>query len=88
MNNARRKAIRKIIDDLTVLTGAIEDARDQVEMLRDEEQDYFDCMPESFQGGEKGDQAQEAINELENAISTLEDCRIEDIIASLEGAAQ
>lgn len=41
--------------------------------LRDEEQDYFDNMPESLQAGEKGEKAEAAINAMENVVGLLED---------------
>lgn len=64
MNKSRRAQLSKIADQLSELNDAIE-------VIREEEQEYYDNMPESFQGGEKGDAAQEAIGELENAISDL-----------------
>lgn len=60
MNKARRKAIREIVAKLETL-------RDEVESLRDEEQDYYDNMPESFQDGEKGQAASTAIEYMESA---------------------
>lgn len=65
MNAARRKAINALLSQVEDLTA-------QVEALRDEEQEYFDNMPESFQGGEKGETAQAAIDALENAFNGLE----------------
>lgn len=66
MNKARREAISKLAE-------RIEEIRGEVETLRDEEQDYFDAMPESLQGGEKGELAVEAINAIEDAIAALEE---------------
>ncbi len=43
-----------------------------METLRDEEQDYYDNMPESFQSGEKGDRAQEVIDALDEALDSLD----------------
>lgn len=47
MNKTRRKAIDDVV-------AKLQELRDEVESLRDEEQDYYDNMPESFQNGEKG----------------------------------
>ena len=60
MNKARRKEIDAIIK-------RIDDIKTDVEGIRDEEQDYFDNMPEGFQMGEKGELAEAAANELEYA---------------------
>jgi uncharacterized protein YukE len=65
MNKARREAIEKVAEQLS-------DLKDAIEALRDEEQDYFDNMPESFQGGEKGEAAESAISELDDAASSVE----------------
>jgi len=46
--------------------------------VRDEEQEAYDNMPESFQGGEKGEKAQECISAIEDAISSLEDAEGRD----------
>ena len=54
-----------------------------LETLRDDEQEYYDNMPESLQGGDKGQQAQEATDNIDHAISSLEEADgfIQDAIA-------
>lgn len=66
MNKERREKIRDLI-------GRVEGIRADVEEIKDEEESYFDEMPENLQGGEKGEVAQNAIDELEEAITGLED---------------
>lgn len=66
MNNERRKEIKKLIDRCIEL-------KNDVELIRDEEQEYFDNMPESIQGGDKGERAQTAVDALEAAIGMAED---------------
>ena len=87
MNEARRKAINLLDKDIEKLADlhaamksaiqsyneAREELKDEVESIRDEEQEYFDNMPEGLQGGEKGEKAQEAIDALERAITLVED---------------
>ena len=65
MNAERRKKIAALKDQ-------IETVRAELETLREEEQDYFDAMPEAFQNGEKGEKAQAAIDAMEEAISQIE----------------
>lgn len=60
MNKDRRKAIREVIAKLETL-------RDEVESLLNEEQDYYDNMPEAFQNGDKGLAASDAISYMESA---------------------
>jgi hypothetical protein len=66
MNKARRDALTKI-------AATIAEARSELASLRDEEQDYFDNMPESIQQGDKGQRAEVAVFSMEEAISQLED---------------
>ncbi|TRB00441.1 MULTISPECIES: hypothetical protein [Rhizobium/Agrobacterium group] len=66
MNKERRKEIARA-------AAMIDEAKAILETCRDEEQEYYDNMPESFQDGEKGSTAQEAIDALEEAVSSLED---------------
>lgn len=47
----------------------------EIEALKDEEQEYFDNMPESLPGGEKGDAAQESVDELQEALDSIDSAR-------------
>lgn len=73
MNIKRREAINK-------LAGKIVDIQSELETLQSEEQDYYDAMPESLQGGEKGDASQSAIDAMESAKDG-----IETAVSELEG---
>ena len=90
MNNARRKEIDKVAslrERMESLAEEIADAKEALEGIRDDEQEYVDNMPESLQQGEKGEAAQEAISQLEEAIEALGE--IEDIVdkfGEVEGA--
>lgn len=66
MNKQRRAAIVALVEQL----GPI---RAELENLRDEEQEYLDNMPESLQGGGKGEAAEEAIGKLDEMIQHIED---------------
>ncbi len=86
MNKTRRAAIDAAIATLETLRGQIEDTANAVETIRDEEQEYFDVMPEGLQYGDKGQNAEAAISALDDALSPLQDFDIDSIIASLEQA--
>lgn len=86
MNNARRKAIDGLIQRAQELATATQELITEIEAIRDEEQDYFDAMPESLQGGEKGQKAEEAISQLDDAISGLEALDGDAITEALENA--
>jgi len=51
----------------TSIQELITDAVSEFECLKDELQEWYDNLPESFQNGDKGSQLQEAIDALENA---------------------
>ena len=61
MNNERRKRIQAVQRRLEEINGMIEDARSDLESIRDEEQEAYDALPEAFQDGERG----QAIDDLE-----------------------
>lgn len=83
MNNQRRKRIAAIIAPIEVLQAfSLADQISELESVRDEEQDYFDNMPESLQGGEKGGNAEHAISQMEEALDLMQ--AIEDAMAELE----
>lgn len=75
MNAARRKEIIKAINMLA-------DARQMIGTAADEERDYFDAMPESLQGGERGQRA----DEVADLLTDLAD-RILEIEGEIEDAA-
>lgn len=76
MNANRRKALQAIIDTIT-------EANEKLTDLMNEEQEYFDNMPEGLQAGERGERAEEAISNLEDAIGELESA-VENIETSIE----
>lgn len=66
MNNDRRARIQALIDKL-------EGIKEDIDSIKEEEQGYYDNMPESIQAGERGDKAQEAIDNLESTLDYLND---------------
>lgn len=74
MNNSRRKEIRRMIDK-------IEEVKETVEYLRDEEQEYLDNMPENLAYSSRAEVAQEAVDNIDCALDNLEEA-----ISNLEEA--
>jgi len=66
MNKIRRKQLDKIAAELEAI-------RERIEAIRDEEQDYFDNMPEAFQDGEKGERTQEAIDLMDDIFGNVDE---------------
>lgn len=73
MNNDRRKAIADIVSSVEKLSGDVQSLRDQLESQTNDEQEYFDNMPESLQGGEKGQNAEQAVDALTEALDKLQE---------------
>ncbi len=65
MNKERRNRISDALTKLEELSAEITE-------IKNDEQEYFDRMPESFQQGEKGTQAEDDINNLEEAEEGIE----------------
>ena len=68
MNKTRRTAIKKVFEQLEELMAT-------VEVIRDEEQDAFDNLPESFQSSERGETMEENIDALDSAYNSIEEAK-------------
>ena len=65
MNKQRRQKIRYVRKE-------IENCKESLQKILDEEQDYFDNMPENLQGSMRGSDSENAIDTMENCIEDLE----------------
>lgn len=63
---------RSRADRLSEAEAEVSNAASTVEELRDELQEWHDNLPESLQGGGKGDELNDAIQELETIKDNLE----------------
>lgn len=66
MNKDRRSRISKLL-------AILEEIHNSLQTILDEEQDYFDNMPENLQGSVRGMDSEEAINILEETVGLLEE---------------
>lgn len=66
MNKTRRKKINDVIVLLTKI-------KDYVDDILDEEQDYYDNIPENLQGSEKAEASEDAIDVLNETYGLLEE---------------
>jgi len=76
MNNIRRSQIAK-------LKSQLEEVRDSISDLCNEEQEYYDNMPESIQESEKGDAAQAAADALQSACDEI-DSAVSELDTAIE----
>ena len=63
----------KLVEDLGSVASKLEDLSGDIESIQDEEQEYFDNMPESFQQGDKGQRAEDAISNLDSARESVDE---------------
>lgn len=75
MSKERRAALNKIFTVLEAKANSLglEETRNELEVLKDDEQEAFDNLPEDLQQGERGAQMKEAIDQLEEATSKLQE---------------
>lgn len=66
MNKGRRERLKKQL-------RLLEEMREEIEAIRDEEQEAYDNLPESLQDGERGERLQENIDVLEDILGQLEE---------------
>ncbi len=65
MNKQRRQKIRDVRKE-------IHNCKEDLQKILDEEQDYFDNMPENLQGSVRGSDSEDAIDTMESCIEDLE----------------
>jgi uncharacterized coiled-coil DUF342 family protein len=66
MNKQRRERIASVISQLTSL-------HEEIEAIKDEEQEYYDNMPEGIQSSSKGEAAEEAVSNLECSCDSIQE---------------
>ena len=76
MNKARRAVLNKIINALTEL-------KDELESIKEDEQDAMDNLPESLQDSDRYSAMEEAVDNMDSAFDG-----IEDVIDYLESAME
>lgn len=74
MNKARRAVLNKIINGLN-------DLLDELNTVKEDEEDAMDNIPESLQGSAMYESMEEAVDHMNDAFDALE-----DVISSLENA--
>lgn len=72
MNNERRKKLSAIAAELIKVMQLCSDLKEQLETLRDEEQDYYDNIPDNMKQTEKAEMSQEAIYAMERVLEAVE----------------
>lgn len=96
MNNDRRKEISRIIEEIDSAVSTakekLEELQSSIESVRDEEQECMDNIPENLQGSERYETAEQAVDNLDSAVSSIEELieaiDTDDLIEHLNDAAE
>lgn len=72
MNKQRRKGLALQADKLETLMAELANIKEEIESLRDEEDDAYNSLPESIQDSDRGCDMQENIDSLEEVIDALD----------------
>ena len=73
MNKARREELSRVVD-------LLDQARDLLETIRDEEQEAFDNLPESIQCSERGETMEDYISTMEEMLDYLDTGELQEIV--------
>lgn len=83
MNKIRRKKLEQASDllyealqcraDVQKATDLAEKAKNIIDDMRDEEQDAFDNLPDGFQTGDRGQQMEENIMNMDSAVCEIDE---------------
>lgn len=73
MNKVRRKELTRVVD-------LLDQARDLLETIRDEEQEAFDNLPESIQCSERGETMEDYISTMEEMLDYLDTGELQEIV--------
>ena len=73
MNKARRKELSKLANDLNLIKDkdALYSCINILENIKDDEQDYYDNIPENLQYSQRAEDSEAAIDNLEEALDLL-----------------
>lgn len=90
MNKTTAKKLNKLSDLIERCCVELEEAKNEMETLQEQEQDRYDNMSERMQESEKGCALYELIEALEEAVSRLDDSVTElyDISADIVRATE
>lgn len=78
MNNQRRKELTSVANEIACLNditdfGALESIKSDIEMILMDEEMAFESMPENLQYSMRGEMSQEAQDNMNEAIDTIDE---------------
>lgn len=88
MNRVRRNTLKCMCGKIEELSTLIDDLKENLQEVMDEEEEALGNLPLSIQEGEKGQQMQEYIDTLSDVIDSLSELDAEDLYQQLEEIAE
>lgn len=88
MNKARRKNLKVILARMDELTAVIEEVKEDLQEVLDEEEEALGNLPESIQEGELGQKMQGYVDILEEVIDSLGELDSYDLYQKIEGVVE
>ena len=87
MNRDRRKALKVILGQMEELTSKIEEVKEALQEVIDEEEEALGNLPESIQDSERGETMQGYIDAMEEVVEALDELDMDDLHEKIEEIA-
>ena len=87
MNRERRKSLKVILGQMEELTSYIEEVKEALQEVIDEEEEALGNLPENIQESERGEQMQGYIDAMEEVVEALDELDMDDLHEKIEEIA-
>ena len=87
MNRDRRKALKVVLGQMEELTAKIEEVKEALQEVIDEEEEALGNLPESIQDSERGETMQGYIDAMEEVMEALDELDMDDLHEKIEEIA-
>lgn len=88
MNRARRTTLKRVLGKMEELAAMLDEVRENLQEVADEEEEALGNLPTSLQEGERGQQMQEYVDALSDVIDHLSELDMEDLYQQVEEIAE
>ena len=73
MNKEKRKAIKENNKKIEFVIDILNKYKEEIELIQSDEEEAYNNLPEGFQDGLRGQDMQDAIDEIEEMIDEIDD---------------
>lgn len=86
MNNERRKILDQATAKIEQASTLMEEAKQLLEEVAGDEREAHENMPDSLKEGERGAAMEQAADDLDEAVSSIDQIDFDEILGQIEGA--